>query len=65
MKMAQDMLKNMSPDQVQKLMAEAKEAQKTMKDQVAEAVREEIERQGLITRADVEKLIAERLLKSS
>lgn len=65
MKMANEMLKGMSPEQIQKLMAEAKDAKLKLDEQVQAAVQQEIERRGLVTRAEAEQLIAERLPKNS
>lgn len=57
MKMAQDMMKNMSPEQMQKLMEQAKESQKMLKEQVAAHVAAEVTRLDLVSRAEVEKMI--------
>ncbi len=59
MRAAQDMMKNMSPQQIQELMAQAKEAQKTMAEQAKQALDEEIARRGLVSREDVQKMLEE------
>lgn len=59
MRAAQDMMKNMSPEQIQELMAQAKEAQKTMAEQTKQALDEEIARRGLVSREDVHAMLAE------
>lgn len=59
MKAAQDMMKNMSPEQIQELMAQAKEAQKSMAEQTKQALDEEIKRRGLVSREDVQKILEE------
>lgn len=59
MKMAQEMMKNMSPEQIQQLAAQAKDAQKTMDEHIRAALDEEIEKRGLVTREEVLQLIAE------
>lgn len=57
MKAAQDMMKNMSPEQIQELMAQAKEAQKSMAEQTKQALDAEIQRRGLVSREDVRKML--------
>lgn len=59
MKMAQDMMKNMSPEELKQMMEQAKEQQGAVQDQVAQMVAEEIKKQGLVTRAEVEDMISE------
>lgn len=56
-KMASSMLKNMSPDQVQQLMEQAKESQKMLEDQIKKVVDEEIRRRGLVSKEEVERMI--------
>lgn len=58
-KAAQNMMKNMSPDQLKELMAQAKESQAMLNKEIKKAVEEEIERRGLISREEVLKLIRE------
>lgn len=57
MKLAQDMMKNMSPEQMQDLMSQAKEQKQALDDQITQAVEEEIQKRGLITRDEVLELI--------
>lgn len=59
MRAAQDMMKNMSPQQIQELMAQAKDAQKSMAEQTKQALDEEIKRRGLVSREDVLTMLAE------
>lgn len=59
-KMASSMLKNMSPDQIQNLMEQAKESQKMLEDQIKKVVDEEIRRRGLISKEEVERMIKEK-----
>ena len=59
MKMAQEMMKNMSPDEIKGLMEQAKEAQGQIADQVAKLVEVEIKRRNLISRDEVIGLIEE------
>lgn len=56
-KMASDMLKGMSPEQIQQMMEQAKESQKMLDEQIRKIVDEEIKRRGLVTKEDVERLI--------
>jgi hypothetical protein len=42
MKMAQDMMKNMSPEQIQELMAQAKDQKKVLDEQIRQIVNEQI-----------------------
>lgn len=56
-KMASSMLKNMSPDQIQELMAQAKDSQRLLEDQIKKIVDEEIKKRGLVSREEVEKMI--------
>jgi len=46
-KAASEMMKNMSPDQISKLMDQAKESQKMMEDMVRKIVVEELDKRGL------------------
>lgn len=59
-KMASSMLKNMSPDQIQNLMEQAKESQKMLEDQIKRVVDEEIRKRGLISKEEVERMIKEK-----
>lgn len=56
-KMASDMLKGMSPEQIQQMMDQAKESQKMLDEQIRKIVDEEIKKRGLVTKEDVELLI--------
>jgi len=56
-KMASSMFKNMSPDQIQELMAQAKDSQKLLEEQIRKVVDEEITRRGLVSREEVQKMI--------
>lgn len=57
MKMAQQMMKNMSPSEIKEMMEQAKESQKMLNDQITKAVEAEIERRGLISRDEVQRMI--------
>ena len=58
-KMAADMLKNMSPEERAGLMEQAKNSNKMLEDAVRKILEEEIEKRGLITKEDVEKMLRE------
>ncbi len=58
-KTAQNMMKNMSPDQLKELMAQAKESQNMLNKEIKKVVEEEIERRGLVNREEVLRLIRE------
>lgn len=57
LKMAKDMMKNMTPDQMRDMMEQAKGAQKQMEDMVKKAVADEIKRLDLVSRAEVQKMM--------
>lgn len=57
MKMAKEMMKNMSPDEIKNLMSQAGEYKQQMEDVVRKVVDEEIKRRNLMTREEVQKLI--------
>ena len=57
MKMAQQMMKNMSPGEIKEMMEQAKESQKMLGDQIAKIVEQEIERCGLVSRDEVQRMI--------
>lgn len=57
MKMAQQMMKNMSPGEIKEMMEQAKESQKMLHDQIAKIVEQEIERRGLVSRDEVQRMI--------
>ena len=52
-KMAADMMKGMSPDQIKQLMEQAKNSQKMLEDQIKRVVDEEIKKRDLISREEV------------
>lgn len=60
MKMAQEMMKNMSPEQIKQLAAQAQNAQQSMDEHIRVALDEEIKKRGLMTRADVDQLLKDR-----
>ena len=57
MKMAQQMMKNMSPGEIKEMMEQAKESQKMLGDQIAKIVEQEIVRRGLVSRDEVQRMI--------
>ena len=57
-KMAEDMMKGMSPDQIKQLMEQAKNSQKMLEDQIKRVVDEEIKKRDLISREEVMRLLA-------
>lgn len=61
LKMAREMMKNMSPEQIKDLMEQAKASQGALAEQIQTIVNQEIERRQLISRAEVERMIQERL----
>jgi len=56
-KMASDMMKNMSPEQISDLMKQAEQSKTMLEDAVRKVLAEEIKKRGLITRAEVEEMI--------
>ncbi|MFH1188433.1 MAG: hypothetical protein V1652_01140 [bacterium] len=56
---AADMMKNMDPQQMREMMAQAKEAQKMLDAQIKKAVEEEIKKRGLVSREEVAEMIRE------
>ena len=56
-KMASEMMKNMNPDQIQEMMKQAGGVQNMIEDVVRKVVAEEVEKRGLVTRAEVERMI--------
>lgn len=50
-------LKNMSPDEMQSMMEQAKEAQKQLDDMIEKKVRQIIKEEGLVSKHEVEKMI--------
>ncbi len=57
LKMAQDMLKNMSPEQIEEMMKMAGDQKKQMEEMVRKLLEEEIQKRGLITRDEARKMI--------
>lgn len=56
-KIASNLMKNMSPDQMQQLMEQAKESQKMLEGQIKRIVEDEIKRRGLVSRGEVEQMM--------
>ena len=56
-KAASEMMKNMSPEQLQQLQQQAGGMQKMMEDTVRKIVDEEIQKRGLVSRDEVDKMI--------
>lgn len=57
LKMAREMMKNMSPDEIKDLMKQAQGQQRMMEDMVHKIVLEEIKKQNLVSKEEVEKMI--------
>ena len=57
MKMAQSMMKNMSPEEIKQMMEQAKESQKMLEQQIKKVVEEEIKNRDLVSREDVERML--------
>ena len=51
------MMKNMSPEQIQEMMQQAQESKKMIEDVVRKVVAEEVEKRGLVSRAEVERML--------
>lgn len=56
-KMASEMMKNMKPEELSKMMEQAKESKKMMEEMVKKIVAEEIQARGLVSKEEVEKMI--------
>ena len=56
-KAAQDMMKNMSPDQIKEMMEQAKQSQKMLEDMVQKAVEKAIKDRDLVSRDEVSRMI--------
>jgi len=56
-KMAAGMMKNMDPSQMKEMIAQAKEAQKMLEEQIQRIVEEEIKKRDLVSRAEVEEMM--------
>ena len=57
MKLAQDMMKNMSPEQMQEMMKQAQDSKQMLAEEIKKAVEEEIKNRGLVTKEEVEEMI--------
>ncbi|HOF50631.1 MAG TPA: hypothetical protein PLH22_03080 [Candidatus Colwellbacteria bacterium] len=57
MKAAQEMMKNMSPDDLRNMMKQAEDSKKMLEEMVKKAVEEEIVKRDLISRSEAEKLL--------
>lgn len=57
LKMAKEMMKNMSPDQMKDLMSQAQNYKGQMEEMIKSAVAAEIKRLDLVSRAEVQKMI--------
>jgi hypothetical protein len=60
LKMASEMMKNMSPEQIEKLMKQAEESKKMLEDTVRKTVDEEIKKRNLVSREEVARMLADR-----
>ena len=56
-KIASEMMKNMSPEQLEQLKQQANGAQKMIEDTVRKIVTEEFQKRGLIGRDEIQKMI--------
>lgn len=56
-KMMSEMMKGMDPNQLKELMKQAEGSKKAIEDMVRLAVKEEIQKQELISRKDLEKFL--------
>lgn len=59
-KAAQKMMKNMTPEELRQMMAEAKEGQKMIEEQIKKIVDEEIKKRDLISRDEAWQMIQEK-----
>ena len=57
LKNAREAMKNMSPDEIRRMMEQAKETQKMLDDMIDKKVREIIKEKDLVSRDDVERMI--------
>ncbi len=60
-KMAAQLMKNMSPQQIKELMQQAKESQAMLKKQILELIEKAIEEKQLVSREEVRQMINEAL----
>ncbi|MEK7643001.1 MAG: hypothetical protein AAB372_00930 [Patescibacteria group bacterium] len=56
---AQEMMKNMSPEQIQGLMKQAQDSKSMMEDMVKKLVAEEVTKRNLMSRDEVARMIAQ------
>lgn len=56
-KMAANMMKGMDPSQMKEMIAQAREAQKMLDEQIRRAVEEEIKKRDLVSRQEVEEML--------
>ncbi len=59
-KMASEMMKGMSPEQISQLMKQAQDSKKVLEDTVRKLVEEEIRNKDLVTRAEVEAMLRDK-----
>ena len=59
MKMASDMLKDMSPEEREKLLEQAKNSRGMLEETVQKLLEEEIQKRGLVTKDEVTRMIEE------
>ncbi len=59
-KMASEMMKGMSPDQISQLMKQAQDSKKVLEDTVRKLVEEEIKKRDLLTRSEAEAMLGNR-----
>ena len=57
-KMAADMMKGMSPEQIKQLMEQAKNSQQMIDDQIRKVVDEEIKKRDLISRKEALEMLS-------
>ncbi len=56
LKLAKDLLKNINPSDLPKLMEQAKESQKAIEEMIRKIVREEIQKLNLPTRQEIDEI---------
>ncbi len=59
-KMASEMMKNMSPDDLKKLMQQAEDSKRMLEETVKKLVEEEIKRRDLVSRSEVKTMLQEK-----
>ncbi|MCL4405952.1 MAG: hypothetical protein M1471_00245 [Patescibacteria group bacterium] len=57
MKAAQELMKNMSPDELRDMMKQAEESKRMLEEMVKKTVEEEIKKRDLISRSEAEKML--------